>query len=183
MDIHSTRRERLRSLADEEGGQAALAEAIGRQRDYVNRILNGRINLGEKLAREIERLTGKPLFWLDGNMDEARKEAEEFDRAPPAEKASRRVDQLKVVEATGTEIKKRGFLAIVKAIDEYLSEKGIDWGSERRAECYWHAYKAWVESSGDLKTATRQGRGFVNSDVAREKRAAKRSENKRASKE
>lgn len=67
MDIYDTRRARLRRLIDEKFGkkQRAFADAIGRQPDYISRVLRGGKNLGEDFARFIERELLLPALWLD----------------------------------------------------------------------------------------------------------------------
>lgn len=71
MDIKAVRRARLRRLIQDRfsGVNAKLAEKIERQPDYVSRLLTDkprhRRDLGEKLARDIERKVGLPLGWLD----------------------------------------------------------------------------------------------------------------------
>ena len=73
MDTKELRRHRLRVLIDQEfgGSQTALAGRIGRQPDYISRILGGKKNLGDDLAREIESATGKPRYWLEATDDDA----------------------------------------------------------------------------------------------------------------
>lgn len=71
MDIKDVRRYRLRNLVIRKfgGKQAALAEAIGRTASYVARLFSTKPdhsrNIGENLAREIERLCGEPVGSLD----------------------------------------------------------------------------------------------------------------------
>ncbi len=64
--LHDIRRKRLAELVAEAGNQAEFARIIGRNSGYVSRLLSGDRALGEKLAREIERSTGRPAWWLDG---------------------------------------------------------------------------------------------------------------------
>lgn len=68
MDIANIRRQKIRELIDEKfgGNQSAFARQIGRQADYVSRILSGRRGVGEELARDIERKLNLPALWLDG---------------------------------------------------------------------------------------------------------------------
>ncbi len=70
-EIYTTRVERLRGIIrDEFGGkQASIAAQLGRQPDYISRLLSGRTKLAENLAREFEELLKKPPFWLDGLAD------------------------------------------------------------------------------------------------------------------
>jgi SOS-response transcriptional repressor LexA len=67
LDIHETRRARLRVLVDTKysGKQVALANAIGRQADYISRCLKGTKRIGEEFARIVEHATGLPPGWLD----------------------------------------------------------------------------------------------------------------------
>jgi SOS-response transcriptional repressor LexA len=73
MDIASNRRRALQALVERRFGgvQAKFGTAIGRQADYVSRLLSGKKALGEGLAREIE--------------DILRLERGELDREPTSE--------------------------------------------------------------------------------------------------
>lgn len=68
--IREHRRQRLHVLLQEVGGQAALAELIKRERNQVwqwtlpEDDARGR-GIGPKMARMLERCTGKPEGWLD----------------------------------------------------------------------------------------------------------------------
>lgn len=53
-----------------EGKQTLIAAKLGRQPDYISRLLNGRTKLSGDLAREFERLLGLPKYWLDDGSDE-----------------------------------------------------------------------------------------------------------------
>ena len=67
MKVYQTRQDQLRQLLLHRfnGVQKRLADAIGRQPDYVSRLLRGDKRLGESLAREIEETLGLPHYWLD----------------------------------------------------------------------------------------------------------------------
>lgn len=67
MTIQDTRRRALRALIDSRFGgvQSKFGLAIGRQADYVSRLLSGRKALGERLAREIEGILILPAGSLD----------------------------------------------------------------------------------------------------------------------
>jgi hypothetical protein len=86
MDIATIRRNNLRHLIDTEYGgvDARIAEKLDRQPGYISRLFTEkeehRRNIGASLARDIERVSGKPEGWLDhphfptpasGNEDEA----------------------------------------------------------------------------------------------------------------
>lgn len=70
MNIDAIRRRRLSALiAERFTTQAALASQIGRQADYLSRVLAGKKGFGEKLARDIERLCNLESGWLDRTVD------------------------------------------------------------------------------------------------------------------
>lgn len=89
--IHDTRRTNARTLAREAGGIRRLAERIGRAENSVSAMIGAgeRRNIGEKIAREIERAFGKPPGWLDRDhaaaqyTQAARDIAENFNKLPP----------------------------------------------------------------------------------------------------
>lgn len=66
MDVYEIRRTRLRELIVTRfaGRQVDLANAIGRQPDYISRCVNGKTRIGD-LARTIERELDLPIGWLD----------------------------------------------------------------------------------------------------------------------
>lgn len=75
MDVHKTRRERVAALVREEhkGLQASFADRIGKPANYVSRMLSspsaaGHKNIGEEMARHIEKCHDKPAGWLDGQV-------------------------------------------------------------------------------------------------------------------
>lgn len=65
MDIQDTRRRRLELLESEVGGQKALIEITGLAQAYLSNLKHNRSKFGEKTARKIEKLAGKPYLWLD----------------------------------------------------------------------------------------------------------------------
>jgi hypothetical protein len=67
MGIKETRQRALKSLIDRRFGgvQSKFGSAIGRQSDYVSRLVTGKKALGEKLAREIELQLGLERGELD----------------------------------------------------------------------------------------------------------------------
>lgn len=75
MLIQETRRRRLRQLLDSEfdGKQQLIADHIGVEQNYISGLLGqGKTKkpFGEKTARKIERLCGKPAGWLDRDPNE-----------------------------------------------------------------------------------------------------------------
>lgn len=67
------RRQNLRRLIKDrfDGLQRAMAEAIGRQPDYISRCLSGKKRIGEDLAADIERILGLQPHSLDRMPGEA----------------------------------------------------------------------------------------------------------------
>jgi hypothetical protein len=67
MTTADTRRRALRALiATRFGGvQSRFGSAVGRQSDYVSRLVTGKKHLGERLARDIERILGLDPGHLD----------------------------------------------------------------------------------------------------------------------
>jgi len=77
--LQSTRRENLRTLAEEMGGQKWLAERIERKPSQVSQLIGRRSNdyvltkpIGNKLARHIEDMLAKDRGWLDRKHDSSR---------------------------------------------------------------------------------------------------------------
>ncbi|WEW97725.1 helix-turn-helix transcriptional regulator [Pseudomonas nitroreducens] len=66
-DITSIRRSNALALADQVGGTGAFAARIDREPTQVSRLIgsNPTKNIGNKLARHIEEMFGKPSGWLD----------------------------------------------------------------------------------------------------------------------
>jgi SOS-response transcriptional repressor LexA len=67
MNTAEIRRRNLKRLVDDQFGgiQSRFGSAIDRQSDYVSRLLRGKKQLGENLARSIESLLQLPERWLD----------------------------------------------------------------------------------------------------------------------
>ena len=65
MDIKQTRRRRFAELEREVGGQSELIRITGLAQAYVSNLKTGHTSFGEKAARKIEKLAGKPYLWLD----------------------------------------------------------------------------------------------------------------------
>ena len=67
MTLKQIRRSNLQAVIDRRFGgvQTRFASAVGRQGDYVSRLVTGRKSLGEKLAREIEAILGMTPGELD----------------------------------------------------------------------------------------------------------------------
>jgi plasmid maintenance system antidote protein VapI len=59
------RRENLRKLLQEAGGQAQAALELGTPKSHLSAILAGRRGVGDELADKIERHFGKPVGWMD----------------------------------------------------------------------------------------------------------------------
>jgi hypothetical protein len=70
MDLHELRRDRLNRLIEKMGGQAVFLEKTGMNQGQVSALQNGGRNMGEKLARKIERMTGTANMYLDGGEAE-----------------------------------------------------------------------------------------------------------------
>lgn len=69
MDIYERRRRNTLKLIEElcgkEGGQKAFVELTGRSQSQVSQLTTGIKDMGEKVARSIEKACGKPPYWLD----------------------------------------------------------------------------------------------------------------------
>ncbi len=70
MDESAIRVAQLKQIMVDEyqGKQRLLAEKLERQPDYISRLFSGKKKLGADLAREFERLLGKPKYYLDGSV-------------------------------------------------------------------------------------------------------------------
>lgn len=55
----------LRALVERYGTQKALAEAIGREPNYISRCLKGTKSIGDEFADHIENALGLSYGWLD----------------------------------------------------------------------------------------------------------------------
>lgn len=62
------RRENLRRLVDEHGGQAQVAVEIDTPKSHLSAILAGRRGIGDVLAHKIERHYEKPAGWMDADL-------------------------------------------------------------------------------------------------------------------
>lgn len=73
MDIKDLRLANLRAILETEfGGNAAeLSRQLGRSASQINDLFGGRKSFGEKFARTIEPLLGKPALWLDSEHPSA----------------------------------------------------------------------------------------------------------------
>lgn len=60
MSIYDTRRQNLKLLAKQHGGQAGLARASKKAPAYINQLFKGIRNPGEAVSRGIERALGLP---------------------------------------------------------------------------------------------------------------------------
>jgi transcriptional regulator with XRE-family HTH domain len=65
MDVFSMRRRNLMVLIGRYGRQQALADAAGLSVQYVNQMLSGHRNIGEKTARKIEAALQLGFGWMD----------------------------------------------------------------------------------------------------------------------
>lgn len=63
--MFDVRREKLKKLADKAGGSASLAKQYGLNPDYLYQLVNGRRNIGEKSARNLELAMGLPSKGLE----------------------------------------------------------------------------------------------------------------------
>jgi hypothetical protein len=61
------RRENLRSLIDQNGGQAQVALEIGTPKSHLSAILAGRRGVGDALAQKIEQHFALPPGWMDSS--------------------------------------------------------------------------------------------------------------------
>lgn len=65
-DLKELRRTNLKKKAEEAGGSAALARALGyANQSFLSNVLTGLKPLGERAARSIERKAGWPEYELD----------------------------------------------------------------------------------------------------------------------
>jgi len=65
MSISDVRRQNLKLLAEQHGGQAGLSRATGKAPAYISQLFTGLRNLGEAGSRNLERSLGLPNGWLD----------------------------------------------------------------------------------------------------------------------
>lgn len=64
MLARDIRKRRLKQLVLEFGTQAALADRLGVEQNYISKLLNPKTPFGEKTALRIERGAGKQDGWL-----------------------------------------------------------------------------------------------------------------------
>lgn len=83
MDIKEIRRENLRLLAKEKGGQARLAEMLGMSLSYLGQIIgkNPVKGIGDAIARRVEKELELPHGWMDQAHSLSTMEPEIFLRA------------------------------------------------------------------------------------------------------
>ena len=86
MDIHEIRRAHLRELTKERGAKAKLAKLSESSPAYISQVLSEttKANVGDDLARRIERAYGKPRGWMDqiGTLEQQEPAAKEAVPAP-----------------------------------------------------------------------------------------------------
>lgn len=117
--IADIRRRRLRQLIDEQydGVDASFAAKIDRQASYVSFLFTKndkggyRRNIGEKLARHIEKAAGLPSGWLDGEQQQAAPRIEE-PRALPRKTQEQILDILSRLSP----IQQEKFLGAIKEV-------------------------------------------------------------------
>lgn len=65
------RRENLRRLVEENGGQAQVAREVDTPKSHLSAILAGRRGVGDELADKLERHFDKPPGWMDSEDADA----------------------------------------------------------------------------------------------------------------
>lgn len=71
MDTKEIRVANLRALlAEEDGKQVRLASRLGVSPSQLNQWFSGVRTISEESARKLEKASGKPVGWLDGNRTE-----------------------------------------------------------------------------------------------------------------
>ncbi|WP_051975390.1 hypothetical protein [Cupriavidus necator] len=129
MDIHEIRRAHLRELTRERGSKAKLAKLSESSPAYISQVLSEttKANVGDDLARRIERAYGKPRGWMDqiGTLED-RETAARVD-VPPAP-VRRAITEDDLLEAFAllralSEGAKRVAIAQIKALADLDSEK------------------------------------------------------------
>lgn len=63
--IKNIRKENLKKLISNYGGQTALGSAIQTSPSYLNHVINGRRNLGDNMCRKIEVLLKLNTNWMN----------------------------------------------------------------------------------------------------------------------
>ena len=69
------RQENLKILCSGYKNQAAFAEFLDKTPGYVSQLLIGACKFGEKAARNIEKVTGKPDGWMDTDHENSANDA------------------------------------------------------------------------------------------------------------
>lgn len=71
-NLEDLRRKRAKLLARQVDGPSGFADIVGISTSYVSQIIgpHPRREIGERLARKIERAFNKPVGWLDGMSEE-----------------------------------------------------------------------------------------------------------------
>jgi SOS-response transcriptional repressor LexA len=110
------RRENLGRVVAERGSQAALAALLEVTPGYLNQLMLGRRNIGEKTARKIEAATGKPGGWMDQRHDGSG-EASAHSNVTPGPETRGYVPLISWVQAG----------AWGEAVDLYAPGDGEDW--------------------------------------------------------
>lgn len=80
MDINEMRRRKLRQLIQQHGSQRLLASASGMDPSHISQIMTSKRNMGEKLAREVEKSLRLTPGWFDDGADS---QANNTSAAPP----------------------------------------------------------------------------------------------------
>lgn len=129
MDIHEIRREHLRELTRERGSKAQLAKLSETSPAYISQVLSEttKANVGDDLARRIERAYGKPRGWMD-QIDTLESRAAKPAPEPVKEPKRRSVSEDDLVEAVTllralSDGAKRVAIAQIKALADLDSEK------------------------------------------------------------
>lgn len=63
--LYSVRRANLELLKNESGSMTALADSLGRDQGQISKLVNGTLDMGDKLARDIEKKLELESGWLD----------------------------------------------------------------------------------------------------------------------
>ena len=76
-DIYAIRRQNLLSLCKEraEGNQSQMARDLGKAQTLVNRYITGSKDVGDDIAREVEKRYELPFGWLDNIHPSSQEEA------------------------------------------------------------------------------------------------------------
>jgi hypothetical protein len=88
-DLQSRRRARLVLLVEAVGGQVSAVERLGKSQSQLSQLTNGKKQIGETLARDIEFAAGKPFGWLD--IDESQEKPAERGPKHPQDPAAKKL--------------------------------------------------------------------------------------------